>query len=101
MTSVPIWPLTSSSEIPDAVKITLSRIFSGERVLCELTMPNVQVIDGADNCTFDIYSLSDSDFETIFPDEQFDLPRMRKCTASTINNLQSPNDWKSGLIKLL
>lgn len=32
-------------------------------------MKNVQVIDGADNCTYDIYEATDDEFETIFPGE--------------------------------
>ena len=33
-------------------------------------MKNIQVIDGARNCTYSVYSTSDSDFEVIFPDGQ-------------------------------
>ena len=33
-------------------------------------MKNIQVIDGADNCTYDIYSIDDVDFDTLFPDGQ-------------------------------
>ena len=29
---------------------------------------NVQVIDGADNCVYDVFSCSDIDFSLIFPD---------------------------------
>lgn len=37
-----------------------------------LNMPNrnIQVIDAADNCTFDIYGLSGDDFALIFPNER-------------------------------
>lgn len=31
---------------------------------------NVQVIDGADNCTYDIFAASEDDFALIFPDGQ-------------------------------
>lgn len=30
-------------------------------------MKNIQVIDGADNCTYDIFAISEEDFDTIFP----------------------------------
>jgi hypothetical protein len=30
-------------------------------------MKSIQVIDGADNCTYDIYEVSDQDFSLIFP----------------------------------
>jgi hypothetical protein len=32
-------------------------------------MKNIQVIDGAENCTYSIFRASDEDFSTIFPDE--------------------------------
>lgn len=31
-------------------------------------MKNIQVVDGADNCIFPIYSVSDEDFLALFPD---------------------------------
>jgi len=30
-------------------------------------MKNIQVIDGADNCTYSIFSLTDDEFKDIFP----------------------------------
>ncbi|WP_372929914.1 hypothetical protein [Shewanella putrefaciens] len=33
-------------------------------------MKNIQVIDGADNCTYDIYSVDDDVFYKIFPNQQ-------------------------------
>ena len=33
-------------------------------------MKNVQVIDGADNCTYDIFSIEDEKFEKVFPNGQ-------------------------------
>jgi hypothetical protein len=36
-------------------------------------MKNIQVIDGADNCTYDIYATNDADFEAIFPGENQDI----------------------------
>lgn len=36
-------------------------------------MKNIQIIDGADNCTYDIYAISDNDFEVIFPGENQDV----------------------------
>ena len=33
-------------------------------------MKNIQIIDGAENCTYDIFSIEDSLFEVIFPGEQ-------------------------------
>jgi hypothetical protein len=31
-------------------------------------MKNVQVIDGAENCVYDIFSISEAEFAVIFPD---------------------------------
>ena len=33
-------------------------------------MKNIQVIDGAQNCTYDIFAVSDEEFEQIFPNGQ-------------------------------
>ena len=33
-------------------------------------MKNIQVIDGADNCVYDIFSVPDEEFEVLFPDGQ-------------------------------
>ena len=33
-------------------------------------MKNIQVIDGAENCTYDIFQLEDKAFNVIFPNEQ-------------------------------
>lgn len=33
-------------------------------------MKNIQVIDGADNCVYDIFAASDDEFALIFPDGQ-------------------------------
>jgi len=33
-------------------------------------MKNIQVIDGAENCTYDIFSLDENDFIEIFPGNQ-------------------------------
>ena len=33
-------------------------------------MKNIQVIDGALNCVYDIYSVSDDDYKIIFPNQQ-------------------------------
>lgn len=30
-------------------------------------MKNIQVIDGADNCTYDIFAIDDADYRVIFP----------------------------------
>ncbi len=35
-----------------------------------ILMKNVQVVDGADNCTYSIFSIDDADFCKIFPDDQ-------------------------------
>ena len=36
-------------------------------------MKNIQVIDGAENCTYDIYSINDKDFKIIFPGKTQDV----------------------------
>ncbi|MGO1000590.1 hypothetical protein [Lysobacter sp. CA196] len=33
-------------------------------------MKHVQVIDGADNCVYDVYAVDDEDFRCLFPDGQ-------------------------------
>jgi hypothetical protein len=33
-------------------------------------MKNIQVIDSGDNCTYDIFSIDDDDFDALFPDGQ-------------------------------
>ena len=33
-------------------------------------MKNIQVIDGADNCVYDIFAATDEEFSLIFPDNQ-------------------------------
>ena len=33
-------------------------------------MKNIQIIDGAENCTYDIFSIDEMNFEVIFPDGQ-------------------------------
>lgn len=33
-------------------------------------MKNVQVIDGADNCVYDVYAIDDEGFRCLFPDGQ-------------------------------
>ena len=39
-------------------------------------MKNIQVIDGADNCAYDVFSISDRMFEIIFPLEGQDVEFM-------------------------
>ena len=34
----------------------------------EPAMKNIQVIDGAENCTYSIFAATDAEFEAIFPD---------------------------------
>jgi GGDEF domain-containing protein len=36
-------------------------------------MKNVQVIDGAENCTYSIYRLTDDEFRVIFPEHGQDI----------------------------
>lgn len=36
-------------------------------------MKNIQVIDGADNCTYEVYSLEERYFKDIFPEEGQDI----------------------------
>lgn len=33
-------------------------------------MKNVQVIDGADNCAYNVYAISDDDYDLMFPNGQ-------------------------------
>ena len=36
-------------------------------------MKNIQIIDGAENCTYSIYSVSEDDFKLIFPGKGQDI----------------------------
>lgn len=36
-------------------------------------MPNIQIIDGADNCTYDVFEISADGFREIFPREGQDI----------------------------
>ncbi len=36
-------------------------------------MKNIQVIDGAENCTYDIFEISEDDFKLIFPNPRQDI----------------------------
>lgn len=36
-------------------------------------MRNIQVIDGANNCTYSIYSVTDEEFKFIFPEDGQDI----------------------------
>lgn len=36
-------------------------------------MPNIQVIDGAENCTYDIFEAGEDDFRVIFPELAQDI----------------------------
>lgn len=64
-------------------------------------MKNIQIIDGADNCTYDIYAATDEEFEDIFPNgadvefiEDF-IERVGEERASAITN----NLWKRYVAK--
>jgi hypothetical protein len=36
-------------------------------------MKNVQIIDGAENCTYDIYACTEDDFRKLFPGDRQDV----------------------------
>jgi hypothetical protein len=36
-------------------------------------MKNIQVIDGADNCTYDVYAATEEEFSIIFPEQGRDI----------------------------
>ena len=36
-------------------------------------MKNVQIIDGADNCTYSIYAFTEEEFDAVFPDPGQDV----------------------------
>ena len=36
-------------------------------------MPNIQVIDGAQNCTYDVFEIAEVDFREIFPSDGQDV----------------------------
>jgi hypothetical protein len=39
----------------------------------EITMKNIQVIDGANNCAYDVYSATEEEFLIIFPEQDQDI----------------------------
>ena len=45
-------------------------------------MKNVQIIDGADNCTFSIFQLTDDEFALIFPADGQDIQFAEDLSAS-------------------
>lgn len=60
-------------------------------------MKNIQVIDGATNCSYRIYTCSDEDFLVIFPapgqDIEFASDLLARLTDEEIENLLDPL-WK-------
>ena len=59
-------------------------------------MKNIQIIDGADNCTYEIYAVTDEEFDAIFPNgadiefvEDFTV-RVGEARATEISNAM----WK-------
>lgn len=67
-------------------------------------MPNVQVIDGADNCTYDVFWIGQDSFGEIFPGESQDVEfvdefveRVGEQRASSILN----ELWKNPVEKKL
>lgn len=48
---------------------------------------NIQVIDGADNCTYDIYSSDETDFNLIFPGEGQDIEFIEDFTSRVGENV--------------
>lgn len=64
-------------------------------------MKNIQVIDGADNCAYDIFSISDEGFLKIFPngqDIEFSEDLFERLGDDAAGNLLDPV-WKSRLDK--
>ncbi len=60
-------------------------------------MKNIQVIDGADNCTYDIFSIDDEKFQLIFPDGQdveFAEDFQKRFGADKANNILAQL-WKN------
>lgn len=50
---------------------------------------NIQIIDGAINCTYDIYSISDADFQLLFPADGQDIE-----FAEDLDSRLSEGTWK-------
>jgi hypothetical protein len=45
-------------------------------------MKNILVIDGADNCAYDIYAATDEEFRVIFPAERQDIAFIEEVIAA-------------------
>ena len=60
-------------------------------------MKNVQVIDGADNCTYSIYQFTDEEFSVVFPgpgqDIEFAEDAIARVENSELGRVLSPV-WK-------
>ncbi len=64
-------------------------------------MKNIQVIDGADNCAYDIYSISDTGFLKVFPngqDIEFSEDFFERLGDKEANKVLEPV-WKNRLNK--
>jgi hypothetical protein len=49
-------------------------------------MKNVQIIDGADNCTYSIYEFTDEEFSVVFPEPGQDIEFIEDAIARVGNN---------------
>ena len=64
-------------------------------------MKNIQVIDGADNCAYDIFSISDTGFLKVFPNEQdieFSEDLFERLGDDEASKVLEPI-WKNRLVK--
>lgn len=64
-------------------------------------MKNIQVIDDAINCTYEIFAINDDDFVLIFPDGQdieFDKDFRKRCKKKTYERIYSEL-WKGRVDK--
>lgn len=65
-------------------------------------MKNIQIIDDAENCTFEIFRISDTQFQTIFPSEGQDIEFFEdlavRVGAQEISRFQSTL-WDKPVIK--
>jgi hypothetical protein len=58
-------------------------------------MKNIQIIDGADNCVYDIFAATEEEFDLIFPlgtdiafiDEVYSIAKNRKSLDNAFNNI--------------
>jgi hypothetical protein len=62
-------------------------------------MKNVMIIDGAVNCAYDIFQMTEEQFKTIFPVEGQDIAFIDEIDEKTLNNINFAEIWRRPVAK--